>query len=157
MAAFQGDFIEHAPRRLFVQHLSASQPVYTYRMHTSFIFVHFKTLTQQTVTNFHKIDGLGTVCLFLFFSLQVSDIIFQPHGSELLDIFGGGPLGDYLIRFASTLDPNGDGAPEWPRYMNDKPLMLTFNDAQPAFNLTPDTYRSEEIELLVQLSLADPI
>ncbi|RPD60515.1 carotenoid ester lipase [Lentinus tigrinus ALCF2SS1-7] len=122
MAAFQGDFIEHAPRRLFVQHLADKQPVYTY------------------LSNFHRVDGIGA-----------------PHGSELLDIFGGGPLGDYLIRFAETLDPNGDGAVEWPRYTNDTPLMLTFNDAQPSINLTQDKYRSEQIDYLVKLSLADPI
>ena len=31
MAAFQGDFIEQAPRRLFVSTLSPKQPVYSYR------------------------------------------------------------------------------------------------------------------------------
>ncbi|RDX52231.1 carotenoid ester lipase [Lentinus brumalis] len=122
MAAFQGDFIEHAPRRLFVQHLADKQPVYTY------------------LSKFHGVDGLG-----------------YPHGSELADIFGGGPLGDYLIRFAATLNPNGDGAVSWPRYTNSTPFMLTFNDAEPTFNLTRDDYRAEQIEYLVKLSLADPI
>ncbi|KAI0682884.1 carotenoid ester lipase [Cerioporus squamosus] len=122
MSAFQGDFIEHAPRRLFVQHLAQKQPVYTY------------------LSNSQHIDGIGA-----------------PHGSELLDIFGGGPLGDYLIRFAATLNPNGDGAVSWPQYTNLTPFTLTFNDAEPAFNLTRDDYRAEQIEYLVRLSLADPI
>ncbi|KAI0685284.1 carotenoid ester lipase [Cerioporus squamosus] len=106
MAAWQGDFLEHAPRRLFVQHLAAKQPVYSY------------------LSNFHRVDGLGAA-----------------HGTELVDIFGGGPMGDYLIRFAATLNPNGDGAFEWPRYTNSAPLLLTFNDAAPAYNLTRDDYR----------------
>ena len=48
MSAFQGDFIEHAPRRLFVQHLSATQPVYTYCTYTSSLFV---TFTLRTLPN----------------------------------------------------------------------------------------------------------
>ncbi|RPD60509.1 carotenoid ester lipase [Lentinus tigrinus ALCF2SS1-7] len=122
MASFQGDFIEQAPRRLFVQHLAEKQPVYSY------------------LSNFHKVDGIGAA-----------------HGTELADVFGGGPMGDYLIRFAATLDPNGDGAVQWPRYTNSAPLMLTFNDAQPTFNVTRDTYREEEMKYLTKLSLADPM
>ncbi|TFK85745.1 carotenoid ester lipase [Polyporus arcularius HHB13444] len=122
MSAFQGDFIEQAPRRLFVQHLAEKQPVYAY------------------LSNFHKVDGIGAA-----------------HGTELADVFGGGPMGDYLIRFAATLNPNGDGAFEWPRYTNSSPLLLTFNDVQPELNLTMDTYRAEGMAYLTKLSLADPI
>ncbi len=59
---------------------------------------------------------------------------------ELADVFGGGPLGDYLIRFAATLDPNGDGAFHWPRYSKSAPLLLTLNDPAPApvLSLTAD-------------------
>ncbi len=102
---------------------------------------------------------------------------------ELADVFGGGPLGDYLIRFAATLDPNGDGAFHWPRYSKSAPLLLTLNDPAPALkltaddgalewphyplltlndtvpalNLTEDTYRAEQMAYLTKLSLADPM
>ncbi len=66
-------------------------------------------------------------------------------------------MGDYLIRFAATLNPNGDGAFDWPRYTNSSPLLLTFNDVQPELNLTMDTYRAERMAYLTKLSLADPI
>ncbi|KAI1788051.1 carotenoid ester lipase [Ganoderma leucocontextum] len=122
MAAFQGDFIEVAPRRRFTQHLSKKQPVYAY------------------LSNFHKVDGIGAA-----------------HGTELADIYGGGPMQDYLIRFAATLDPNGQGAATWPRYTNASPKLLTFNDAEPTLNITFDTFRAAQMKYLTKLSLADPI
>ena len=81
----------------------------------------------------------------------------QAHGTELFDIYGSGPLQDYLIRFAATLDPNGDGAATWPRYTDACPQMLTFNDVEPTINLTLDTFRAEQMAYLTKLSLADPV
>ncbi|TFK85744.1 alpha/beta-hydrolase, partial [Polyporus arcularius HHB13444] len=122
------------------------------------------------LSNYHTVDGIGAA-----------------HGMELADVFGGGPLGDYLIRFAATLDPNGDGAFHWPRYTTSAPLLLTLNDPAPALNLTTDTshgdeafewphyplltlndtvpalnltedtYRAEQMAYLTKLSLADPM
>ncbi len=40
MSAFQGDFIEQAPRRLFVQHLAEKQPVYAYCTSSLFTLPH---------------------------------------------------------------------------------------------------------------------
>ena len=64
---------------------------------------------------------------------------------------------DYLIRFAATLDPNGDGAPYWPRYTNDAKQMLAFSDTEPKLSIMLDTYREEQMAYLTKLSLADPI
>ena len=66
-------------------------------------------------------------------------------------------MGDYLIRFAATLDPNGDGAANWPLYTPDAPQMLAFSDSAPTLEIILDTYRSEQIAYLTKLSLADPI
>ena len=66
-------------------------------------------------------------------------------------------MGDYLIRFAATLDPNGDGAFHWPRYTKDSPKLLTFNDGPEPFNITLDTYRAPGMAFLTKLSLEDPI
>ena len=66
-------------------------------------------------------------------------------------------MGDYLIRFAATLDPNGDGAFPWPRYTTSEPKLLTFNDGPTPLNITMDTYRAPGMALLTKLSLEDPI
>lgn len=66
-------------------------------------------------------------------------------------------MGDYLIRFAATLNPNGDGAVHWPQYTNASPRLLTFNDGPIPLNITLDTYRAPQMEYLTRLSLADPI
>ncbi|KAI1788049.1 carotenoid ester lipase [Ganoderma leucocontextum] len=92
------------------------------------------------LSNFHQVDGIGAA-----------------HGTELFDIYGGGPLQDYLIRFAATLDPNGQDAATWPRYTNDSPQLLTFNDVEPTLNITLDTFRAEQMEYLTKLSLVDPV
>ncbi|KAH9915056.1 carotenoid ester lipase [Epithele typhae] len=85
------------------------------------------------------------------------DGIGAAHGTELTNIYGGGDMADYLIRFAATLDPNGDGAPAWPRYTTENPALLTFRDRVPFVNVTMDTYRIAGMAFLTQLSLADPI
>ncbi|PIL28506.1 hypothetical protein GSI_08544 [Ganoderma sinense ZZ0214-1] len=92
------------------------------------------------LANYHQVEGIGAA-----------------HGTELFDIYGSGPLQDYLIRFAATLDPNGEGAPTWPRYTTASPEMLTLNDAEPTINITLDTFRYEQMEYLTKLSLADPV
>ena len=80
---------------------------------------------------------------------------------DLNDVFGApgtGHLQDYLVRFVATLDPNGGGAPEWPRYTTDAPLLLTVNDGVPAMtvNLTRDDFREEAMAYLTELTLAEP-
>nr|VWO96114.1 Ku70 protein [Ganoderma boninense] len=93
--------------------------------------------------NEHGVEGLGV-----------------PHASDIQDVFGPpgkGNLQDYLIRFATTLDPNGDGAVEWPRYTNKEPSLLTLNDGDPAVNITQDVFRAEAMAFLTELCLEDPM
>ncbi|KAI9064593.1 carotenoid ester lipase precursor [Trametes sanguinea] len=121
ISAFQGDWIEQAPRRLFTKVLSPKQPVYAF------------------LNKGGRINGLGA-----------------PHGSELANVYGGRDMADYLIRFATNLDPNGDGAVVWPRYTNDDPQLLTFQDGPVPLALSQDTYRSVGMDLLTELSLTYP-
>ncbi|KAH9934448.1 carotenoid ester lipase [Epithele typhae] len=79
------------------------------------------------------------------------------HGAELVSVYFGGALGDYLIRFAATLDPNGDGATTWPQYTTENPALLTLSDSEPQLSITLDSYRAKGIALLTQLGLADPM
>ncbi len=64
MAAFQGDFIEVAPRRRFTQHLSGKQPVYAY---CELLYTPCRPLqcysSVALVSNFHKVEGIGAVRL----------------------------------------------------------------------------------------------
>ncbi|KAI8974028.1 carotenoid ester lipase precursor [Trametes punicea] len=121
ISAFQGDWIEQAPRRLFTRELSQKQPVYAF------------------LNKGGRIKGVGA-----------------PHGSELPNVYGGGDMADYLIRFATTLDPNGDGAFHWPLYTNESLRLLTFQEGPVPLKLLPDTYRTAQMEYLTTLSLAYP-
>ena len=66
-------------------------------------------------------------------------------------------MGDYVIRFAATLDPNGDGAPNWPLYTKECPQLLTFSDDEPKLTVMLDTYREGPMAYITRLSLSDPI
>ncbi|KAI0665708.1 carotenoid ester lipase precursor [Trametes maxima] len=121
ISAFQGDWIEQGPRRLFTKVLSGMQPVYAF------------------LSKINKVDGIGAA-----------------HGSELPNVYGGGDIADYLIRFASTLDPNGDGVFHWPQYTQENPQLLTFRDGEVPLALSLDTYRAEAIDYVTELSLAYP-
>ncbi|KAI0059490.1 carotenoid ester lipase precursor [Artomyces pyxidatus] len=80
----------------------------------------------------------------------------SAHGTDLLDIYGPGILTDYLIRFATTLDPNGDTGIFWPHYTVETPKLLTLWDGATPVNITNDTYRAKGMQFLTELSLADP-
>ncbi|KAI0656712.1 carotenoid ester lipase precursor [Cubamyces menziesii] len=121
ISAFQGDWIEQAPRRLFVQQISGKQPVYAF------------------LNKGGKVEGIGAA-----------------HGSELPNVYGGGDMADYLIRFATTLDPNGHGTFHWPQYTNENPQLLTFQDGSIPLKVGLDTYRSAPIAYVANLSLTYP-
>ncbi|KAG2114333.1 Alpha/Beta hydrolase protein [Suillus discolor] len=83
------------------------------------------------------------------------------HGSDFIDEMWGGPgsLLDYLIRFATNLDPNGDPTGIfWPQYMVESKDMLMIGEwpwSPPT--IVQDTYRKEPIEFLINFSLAHPL
>lgn len=65
----------------------------------------------------------------------------------------------YLIRFVATLDPNGEADTDvhWPQWTPEIPNMLSFNDGEVPLNVTKDTFRKEEMEILNRLLLRYPI
>ena len=80
------------------------------------------------------------------------------HGSDIPNIYGDGDLTDFLINFATNLDPNCGLSPEWPRYTTSSPQLMTFLDGQTSNRtITLDTFRVEGIELLTNFSLANPL
>jgi len=79
------------------------------------------------------------------------------HTSDLINIFGGGELTDYLINFVVDLDPNGSGQHQWPKYTASNPQVLTFLDGDEPVTITQDTYRQEEIDFVAEMNLAYPL
>ena len=77
------------------------------------------------------------------------------HGSDLADAYGAGPLGDYVIRFIATHNPNGGDSPKWPTYTQKAPRLLTFEEGG-AIDITLDTFRAEQMAYLTKLNLAYP-
>ena len=113
------------------------------------------------MSDINRVDGLGGVSRFAYLRVGLVDANvlrrWQAHGTELGNIYGGGDLGDYLIRFAATLDPNGGDAVHWPSYSTDAPKVLVLSDNVPKLSIILDTYRAEGMAYITNLSLADPM
>ncbi|KAI9457437.1 carotenoid ester lipase precursor, partial [Lactarius psammicola] len=90
--------------------------------------------------------------------LKSLPILGSDHGSDIPNIYGPGDLTDYLIHFATNLDPNGGSGPQWPRYTTSSRESLTLVDSEVAnITITQDTYRVDGIEFITELSLAHPL
>ncbi|KAI0657931.1 carotenoid ester lipase precursor [Cubamyces menziesii] len=105
-----------------------------------------------------------------------------PHSSDLADVYGGGELTDFLVRFVDTLDPNpsprphpdpdsssqsnsssgsapaGDGTIYWPEYTPWSKQMLLLSDEEGGApqQLMADTFREEAIGYLNYLGIEYP-
>ncbi|OBZ65459.1 Lipase 4 [Grifola frondosa] len=55
--------------------------------------------------------------------------IGAPHGTDLENVYGGGDMADYLIRFVSTLNPNGATGIDWPPYTEGALISWSFSTA----------------------------
>ncbi|KAH8983924.1 Alpha/Beta hydrolase protein [Lactarius akahatsu] len=88
--------------------------------------------------------------------LKSLPILGSAHASDILNIYGGGDLTDYLIHFATNLDPNCGSGPHWPQYTTSSPQLLTLLDGAVPADITLDTYRVEAMKYLTKLSLANP-
>jgi carboxylesterase type B len=82
----------------------------------------------------------------------------QAHSSDLMNVFGGGVMTDYFIRFVNTLDPNGSPSPraqaEWPRYDPERPQLLTFlpEYVKPSVVVTDDNFRKEPMDWFAEMA-----
>ncbi|KAA1472206.1 alpha/beta-hydrolase [Dentipellis sp. KUC8613] len=84
-------------------------------------------------------------------------VIGSFHGSEIPSFWGPGDMTDYLIRFVTHLDPNGNTSFRWPQYSASSPQLLTLWDGLFPLNITQDTYRAEALSYLTSLSLKYPL
>ena len=81
----------------------------------------------------------------------------QTHTTELPNVFGGGDMTDFLVRFVNTLDPNGGPQIEWPAYTPQSPQLLAFVEGETPLQVIPDTFRKEAMDFVTELSLAEPL
>ncbi|KAF9068600.1 carotenoid ester lipase precursor [Rhodocollybia butyracea] len=89
--------------------------------------------------------------------LKSLPILGSAHGTDILNVYGGGDMADYLVNFAVNLNPNGNTVLAWPEYTSGTPHMLQFNDGLFPLSLSLDNYRVEAIQFTTQLLLANPI
>lgn len=101
--------------------------------------------------------GKQNIWGFVHKRLKVVPILGSFHTSDLLDVYGGGEMADYLIRFVNTLDPNGSGALQWPQYTSQDRNLMTFRDGLIPLAITQDNFRKEGMDILTTITLARPI
>ncbi|TBU30175.1 alpha/beta-hydrolase [Dichomitus squalens] len=82
----------------------------------------------------------------------------STHGSELANMYGPGDMTDFLVNFVNRFDPNKNVTSliHWEKYRTGDPVLLDFygNDS---LRLTSDTYREEALNLVMKLSLEQPL
>jgi acetylcholinesterase len=146
IASILGDLVFQAPRRFFLDHSSEKQNTWSFCTWRAFSRLQFglypSHVDSHTVSKrFKSLPILGSL-----------------HGSDILNIYGPGELTDYLIHFATNLDPNGGSSVQWPQYTTSSRQLLTFLD-DPVTNvtITQDTYRTDGMEFVTKLSLAHPL
>ena len=81
----------------------------------------------------------------------------QFHGSDVVNIYYGGELTNYLIHFANHLNPNGHDMFLWEKYHTSTRSLLTLWDGLIPIATTKDTYRQHAMNILTKVFLANPL
>nr|CAH17527.1 carotenoid ester lipase precursor [Pleurotus sapidus] len=104
-------------------------------------------------------SGKQNTWAFLSKRFKVAPFLGSFHASDILNVYFGGELGDYLINFVNNLDPNGQGRGiNWPKYTTSSPNLVTFNDNLLfPVTITQDTFRTDAINFLTGVTLANPL
>ncbi|KAI0036079.1 Alpha/Beta hydrolase protein [Vararia minispora EC-137] len=106
---------------------------------------------------FREIVNRQPVFSYVNKRLKNTPVMGAYHGSDVDIVFRPDDMTDYLVRFATTLDPNGGNTNAsqiyWPQYTFDEPKMLTFLD-EDSLAITEDTFRKEGIQIIIDLSLS---
>ncbi|KAH9175630.1 carotenoid ester lipase precursor [Lactarius sanguifluus] len=104
-----------------------------------------------------NLAGKQNTWSYLSKRLKSLPILGSVHASDIAIIYSGQDLTDYLIHFATNLDPNGGSGPHWPQYTTSSPQLLTLLDGVVPANITLDTYRVDALNFLTELSLVHPL
>ncbi|KAG0699983.1 Alpha/Beta hydrolase protein [Suillus ampliporus] len=89
---------------------------------------------------------------FLSKHLKTVPILGSHHGSDVDMMYDGGDMAARLVRFVATLDPNGPGDLEWPKWTSSSPNLLTFLDGAVPQEIIQDTHRAEAMAYLTQMN-----
>jgi len=116
-------------------------------------------LTFQAPRRFFLSNRSSKQNIFAFLNtrLKATPGIGSAHGTDLINVYGGGDMTDYLVNFVNNLDPNGPGLLGWPTYSTSSLQLLLFQDGLVPLALTEDNYRADGMNFLTQLSLANPM
>ncbi|KAI0655443.1 carotenoid ester lipase precursor [Cubamyces menziesii] len=102
-------------------------------------------------------SGKQSTWSFLSKRLKALPGLGSAHATDILNVYGGGEMADYLINFVNHLDPNGNTVPSWPKYTTSSPNLLTFLDGLIPITITDDDYRVDAMNLITELSLQFPL
>ncbi|KAG0699982.1 Alpha/Beta hydrolase protein [Suillus ampliporus] len=89
---------------------------------------------------------------FLSKHLKTAPVLGSHHGSDVDMMYDGGDMAARLVRFVATLDPNGPGDLEWPKWTSSSPNLLTFLDGAVPQEIIQDTHRAEAMAYLTQMN-----
>ncbi|KDR82547.1 hypothetical protein GALMADRAFT_57728 [Galerina marginata CBS 339.88] len=101
--------------------------------------------------------GKQDVWVYLNKRLKLLPILGSVHASDILNVYGGGEMGDHLIRFANKLNPNPSNGYQWPKYSLSTRKIATYLDGPLPLATADDTYRADAMSFLSQLTLQHPI
>ncbi|KAF9555946.1 carotenoid ester lipase precursor [Agrocybe pediades] len=99
-----------------------------------------------------SISGKQKIWSYLSKNLKA---VSGPYGSFHGADIQYGLFDDYLIQFVNTFNPNLPSGPNWPEYTKESPDLYTFTDTA-APSVTPDNFRAEPIDYLIQLASTQP-
>ncbi|KAH9484564.1 Lipase 4 [Psilocybe cubensis] len=105
-------------------------------------------MLQNTASTNHNI------WVYLSKRFKLLPVVGSMHSSDLLNSYGGGEMQNQVIRFANTLNPNGQGLLDfqWPRYDLQSRQMLTYLDGIVPLTISHDTYRQDAMNFLTSLT-----
>ena len=89
--------------------------------------------------------------------LKLLPALGSVHFSDILNVYGGGEMGDHLIRFVNNLNPNPSTGYQWPQYTLATRKIATYIDGLIPVVTGTDTYRAEAMDYLNQVTLANPV
>ncbi|KAJ7599914.1 carotenoid ester lipase precursor [Mycena floridula] len=102
-------------------------------------------------------SGKQKMWAFLNKRLKALPILGSAHGTDIINVYGGGDLEDSLIHFATNLDPNGPLS-LWPQYTTGSPNIMTLNDnALFPETINQDTYRGAAMQFLINVTLVNAL
>ncbi|KAK0201482.1 carotenoid ester lipase precursor [Desarmillaria ectypa] len=101
---------------------------------------------------YRDLSSMQNIQAFCKELVMAFNILGAFRTSDILNVYLGGDMADYLIHFAATLNPS-----ESPQWTNRSPNLLTFNDSLLPVTITQDTFRSNAMNGLSEILFRNPI